>query len=97
MPEPEFVDHPLIKPNAIAKRLYQETIIGTAVKWNTLVVLPTGVGKTVIAILAAAYQLRRHPQTKCVILAPTGGAIPDFRKWFHWVKSQVCVANLTCT
>jgi Fanconi anemia group M protein len=71
MPETQFVEHPLIKPKAITKRLYQETIIGTAVKWNTLVVLPTGVGKTVIAILAAAYQLRKSPQSKCVILAPT--------------------------
>ena len=71
MPETEFVEHPLIKPKAIAKRLYQETIIGTAIKWNTLVVLPTGVGKTVIAILAAAYQIRKYPQSKCVVLAPT--------------------------
>ena len=71
MREPEFVEHPLIKPRSIVKRLYQETIIGTAIKWNTLAVLPTGVGKTVIAILAAAFQMRKHPQSKSVILAPT--------------------------
>jgi Fanconi anemia group M protein len=70
MPE-EYVSHPLIRPNMIAKRLYQETIIGTAVRWNTLVILPTGVGKTVIAVMAAAYQLRKYPESKCVVLAPT--------------------------
>jgi len=70
MPE-EYVDHPLVRPNTITKRLYQETIIGTAVRWNTLVILPTGVGKTVIAVLAVAFQLRKEPESKCVILAPT--------------------------
>ncbi|MFX0170153.1 MAG: DEAD/DEAH box helicase [Candidatus Hodarchaeota archaeon] len=83
MPETEYVQHPLIKPNTIAKRLYQETIIGTAVKWNTLVVLPTGVGKTVIAVLAAAYQLKKHPNSKCVILAPTKPLVLQHLKTFQ--------------
>ncbi len=67
----EHVTHPLIKPHAIEKRLYQETIIGTAIKWNTLCILPTGLGKTLIAVLAAAYRLRKVPDSKCVLLAPT--------------------------
>ena len=71
MSEHEFVQHPLIQPDKISKRLYQETIIGTAIKWNTLVVLPTGVGKTVLAVLATAYQLQKQPSSKCIILAPT--------------------------
>lgn len=71
MPPTEFVTHPLIQPNTIAKRLYQETIIGTAVKWNTLVILPTGIGKTIIAVLAAAYRLHKFPECRCVFLAPT--------------------------
>lgn len=83
MSETEFVQHPLIKPNSITKRLYQETIIGSAVKWNTLTVLPTGVGKTVIAILAAAYQLRKHPSSKCVILAPTKPLVLQHHQTFQ--------------
>ncbi len=67
----EHVTHPLIKPRAIEKRLYQETIIGTVIKWNTLVILPTGLGKTLIAVLAAAYRLRKIPNSRCVFLAPT--------------------------
>jgi len=93
MPEPEFVEHPLIKPKALAKRLYQETIIGTAIKWNTLVVLPTGVGKTVIAILAAAYQLRKYPQSKSVILAPTKPLVlqhlQTFQTFMNLPKNQM--------
>ncbi|MFW9830509.1 MAG: DEAD/DEAH box helicase [Candidatus Thorarchaeota archaeon] len=83
MSERGFVQHPLIKPNTIAKRLYQETIIGTALKWNTLVVLPTGVGKTVIAILEAAYQLHKFPHSKCVILAPTKPLVLQHMKTFQ--------------
>ncbi len=83
MSETEFVQHPLIKPNSITKRLYQETIIGSAVKWNTLTVLPTGVGKTVIAILAAAYQLRKYPSSKCVILAPTKPLVLQHHQTFQ--------------
>lgn len=79
----EFVQHPLIKPNSIMKRLYQETIIGTAIKWNTLVVLPTGVGKTVIAILATAYQIQRFPNSRCVILAPTKPLVLQHLKTFQ--------------
>jgi len=71
MSNDEFVTHPLIHPKTITKRLYQETIIGTAVRWNTLVILPTGVGKTIIAVLAAAYRLHKLPGSKCVLLAPT--------------------------
>ncbi len=52
-------------------RLYQETIFGTAAKKNTLVVLPTGMGKTAIALLLAAQRLHQYPQSKILILAPT--------------------------
>lgn len=83
MSEPEYVQHPLITPDRISKRLYQETIIGTAIKWNTLVVLPTGVGKTVLAVLATAYQLQKLPSSKCIILAPTKPLVLQHLKTFR--------------
>ncbi|MBW2970196.1 DEAD/DEAH box helicase [Candidatus Woesearchaeota archaeon] len=52
-------------------RLYQETILATAAIKNTLVVLPTGMGKTGIALLLAAQRLNQHSQSKILILAPT--------------------------
>ncbi|MBW2991497.1 DEAD/DEAH box helicase [Candidatus Woesearchaeota archaeon] len=52
-------------------RLYQQTILDTAVKKNTLVVLPTGLGKTNIAVLLAANRLRNYPESKILIIAPT--------------------------
>ncbi|MBU1198436.1 MAG: DEAD/DEAH box helicase [Nanoarchaeota archaeon] len=52
-------------------RLYQQIILDTAVKKNTLVVLPTGLGKTNIAVLLAANRLTNYPNSKILILAPT--------------------------
>jgi ERCC4-related helicase len=52
-------------------RLYQQTILYTAVKKNTLVVLPTGLGKTNIAVLLAANRLNSYIGSKVLILAPT--------------------------
>src|SRR3989338_4789415 len=52
-------------------RLYQETILATCALKNTLVVLPTGMGKTGIALLLAVQRLKQHPGSKIVILAPT--------------------------
>jgi ERCC4-related helicase len=52
-------------------RLYQQTILDTAVKKNVLVVLPTGLGKTNIAVLLAANRLTNYPDSKILILAPT--------------------------
>ncbi|HIK03025.1 TPA: DEAD/DEAH box helicase family protein [archaeon] len=61
-----------IKEGSIEPRLYQETILDTAVNKNTLVVLPTGLGKTVIAALVAAKRLELNMvEGKILFLAPT--------------------------
>ncbi len=52
-------------------RLYQETILATCVTSNTLVVLPTGLGKTAVAFLLAEHRLKQYPNSKIVVLAPT--------------------------
>src|SRR5712692_8232535 len=52
-------------------REYQRRIAETATSWNTLVVLPTGLGKTMIAILVAASRLEKFPEGKVLVMAPT--------------------------
>jgi len=52
-------------------REYQKKIAEVATSTNTLVVLPTGLGKTIIAIMVAAEMLRRYPESKVMVLAPT--------------------------
>ena len=67
----EYVSHPLIKENAIQRRLYQETILGTCNSRNSLIILPTGLGKTIIAVLIAISRLSKYPNSKIIFLAPT--------------------------
>ncbi len=52
-------------------RLYQETILATIIKKNTLIVLPTGMGKSIIFLLAAISRLNNFQKSKVLILAPT--------------------------
>ena len=52
-------------------REYQRRIAETAAAANTLVVLPTGLGKTMIAILVAASRLEKFPEGKVLVMAPT--------------------------
>lgn len=52
-------------------RLYQETIFNTCTSKNTLVVLPTGMGKTALAMMLAVQRLKQYPETKILFLAPT--------------------------
>lgn len=66
-----FLNHPLIKENTIEYRDYQEIIARRVVeRGNSLVVLPTGLGKTIIALLTAVYRIEKSPG-KVMFLAPT--------------------------
>ena len=65
------VEHPRVRPGLLEDRRYQETIAEAAVDRNTLVVLPTGLGKTAIALRVIAEFLLRHPTESVLFLAPT--------------------------
>jgi len=55
----------------IELREYQKNIANTCLKGNTLVVLPTGLGKTIIAIYVAIKRLEQYPNGKILFMAPT--------------------------
>jgi ERCC4-related helicase len=55
----------------ITPREYQEKIYSTCIKKNCLVVLPTGLGKTLIALMIAIKRMQQFPGEKVLILAPT--------------------------
>ncbi len=65
------VEHPRIRPGVLENRLYQERIAETANRHNTLVVLPTGLGKTAIALRVIAEHLLVYPTRSVLVLAPT--------------------------
>ena len=74
----EYVDHQLVKKNKIQKRLYQELLTAKALEKNTLVVAPTGLGKTIIAVLVIAYTYNKDKSV--LLLSPTKPLITQHYK-----------------
>ena len=67
-----YISHPLIKKNSIESRLYQQVLAGDVLKkGNTMVVAPTALGKTIVAILVAADRLQKVKNSKILVLAPS--------------------------
>ncbi|MCI4365640.1 MAG: DEAD/DEAH box helicase [Thermoplasmata archaeon] len=79
-----LVEHPLLRPGVIRALPFQIDLARTGLEEDLLVVLPTGLGKTVIAALIAAEVLRRQP-AKVLVLAPTRPLVQQhadsFRQW----------------
>ena len=63
-------------------RLYQQTILATAADKNTLVVLPTGMGKTNIFLMLAAQRLKQYPNSKILLIGPTRPLIEQYMNVF---------------
>lgn len=61
-------------------RLYQQTILNQTIQKNTLVVLPTGLGKTYIAVTLAGLRLKEG--NKVLFLAPTKPLIVQHKETF---------------
>jgi Fanconi anemia group M protein len=70
-PKPKYVVHPMVRDGVIEDRDYQRRFVEKALEANTLAVLPTALGKTVIAELVAAELLHRHPGSRILFMAPT--------------------------
>ncbi|XP_068145713.1 DEAD-box ATP-dependent DNA helicase Fancm [Drosophila tropicalis] len=60
-----------IYPSNFPLRTYQQNIVQTALYKNTLVVLPTGLGKTFIAAVLMYNYYRWYPKGKIIFMAPT--------------------------
>jgi ERCC4-related helicase len=65
-----FVEHPLIRKDSIEEREYQKNLANSCLASSTLVVVPTGMGKTVIALRVVAEVLAKR-KGKVLFLAPT--------------------------
>jgi Fanconi anemia group M protein len=64
-----YLHHDFIKQNLVERREYQYNIANSAANASTLVVLPTGMGKTIIALLVIAKELTK--EKNILFLSPT--------------------------
>lgn len=66
----------------IKPRKYQEEIYKTCIDNNCLVVLPTGLGKTLIALMLTINRIKKYPKEKVLFLAPTKPLIEQHLNYF---------------
>ncbi|MHA1185255.1 MAG: DEAD/DEAH box helicase [Candidatus Heimdallarchaeota archaeon] len=85
MAEENFIEHKYIKPKSIEARLYQQTIFASSLSGNSLVVLPTGLGKTIVLALLTARRMEQYPSSFILILAPTKPLVEQHLKTFQKV------------
>ncbi|AIZ56617.1 ATP-dependent RNA helicase DbpA [Candidatus Methanoplasma termitum] len=64
-----YISHPKIVPDKVEERKYQMTLAKDCLNTDTLVVLPTGLGKTIIALYTTAVVLSESK--KVLLMAPT--------------------------
>jgi ERCC4-related helicase len=76
---------PLLYCESIEFRAYQKNIADSAYNKNTLVILPTALGKTVIAILVSAHALYNHRRKRVMVVAPTRPLVRQHMKSFFSV------------
>lgn len=76
-----YLSHPFIKPDSIEIRDYQLSIAASVLQENSMVVLPTGLGKTAIALIAAASRLL-NAGGKVLMMAPTKPLVEQHYRFF---------------
>jgi ERCC4-related helicase len=76
------ISHPLIKPDSLESREYQLSIAMKALDTNTMVILPTGLGKTAVALIVAASRLYNE-KGKILMLAPTKPLVEQHLRYFE--------------
>lgn len=79
----DFVSHPLIQKEMVVRRSYQENIFISCLNHNSLVVIPTGLGKTIIGLMLAVHRLTEVPNSKVIFLAPTKPLVNQHYKSFR--------------
>ncbi len=87
-----LIEHPLIAPGAVRALPFQIDLARIGLAEDLLVVLPTGLGKTVIAVLEAAEVLRRR-SGRVLVLAPTRPLVQQhaevFARWIPGIARAV--------
>ena len=86
----EYIQHKLVKPNSIESREYQISLANDAKVNNSLVVLPTGLGKTTIALLVLL-DILLEGKGGILFLAPTRVLV---NQHFEFLKDNVLLDDI---
>ncbi|MDD3622778.1 MAG: DEAD/DEAH box helicase, partial [Methanofollis sp.] len=77
----KYISHPLIRPECLEERRYQLAIALQALDTHTMVVLPTGLGKTAVALITTASRLYLEGG-RLLMLAPTKPLVEQHFRFF---------------
>jgi Fanconi anemia group M protein len=90
----KYISHPLIRKDMIEQRLYQLSVASSALKSSCLAVLPTGLGKTIVALMVIAARLN-YLGGKVLILSPTKPLVEQHSDFFRQALPSCTVATFT--
>lgn len=90
----QFVDDPHIAKDAVEERRYQTNMVEGCVDRNSLLILPTGLGKTIVALRLASRFLDRG---KILVLAPTKPLVDQHQQTFGSLMPDAHVTVLNGT
>ncbi|HJT49989.1 MAG TPA: helicase-related protein [Nitrososphaeraceae archaeon] len=78
----KYFQHPLLWDKLVELRSYQEHIALSSADRNSLVILPTSLGKTVVALLVCAEILYKFKDKRVLVMAPTRPLVAQHRMSF---------------
>ena len=85
-----FIEHKLIKPNSIETRDYQTNLANDVKNQNSLIVLPTGLGKTTIA-LQVIVDYMQNGTGGVLFLAPTRVLV---NQHYEFLKENLLIVDI---
>ena len=88
-----YLSHPLIVPDTVEERAYQKKMAEESLREDTLIIIPTGLGKTVIAMIVAANILEKGK--KVLILAPTKPLVEQHYESYSSFMRNVKIGMMT--
>ncbi len=88
---PEFIEKKYVQKDSIEKRDYQTNLATQAIKENCIVVLPTGLGKTAVALHVIAEYLSRG-SGGILFLAPTRVLV---NQHYEFLKNNLTIEDIS--
>lgn len=95
IPKNKYVNGKFLKKDLILFRKYQVELTKSCLSKNSLVVLPTALGKTIIAILAAVKYIEKYKGSKILVLSPTKPLVMQhFETFTDFLTSDINMSML---